>query len=74
MHVHSAELGAAMKCGNCFAGVQQTPRIERAFHGKTLGALQLTANPDFREPFSFGGPNVIRLPPDDMNQLEIAFL
>jgi len=37
--------------------------LERAFHGKTLGAIQLT--PAYREPFSSFGPRVRFLNPGD---------
>ncbi len=47
--------------------------LEGAFHGKTLGALQLTANPAFREPFTIPGFSVVRIRPDDADQLETAF-
>ncbi len=43
-----------------------------AFHGKTLGALQLTANPAFREGFETG-LEVLRVPPNDMKALREVF-
>ena len=33
-----------------------------------MGALQLTANPEFREPFSDAGLDVVRVPPNDIDQ------
>lgn len=37
--------------------------LENAFHGKTLGAIQLTSS--YREPYSLFGPDVRLLDPDD---------
>lgn len=37
--------------------------LENAFHGKTLGAIQLTSS--YREPYSIFGPEVRLLDPDD---------
>ncbi len=58
--------------------------FERAFHGRTLGAIALTANPAYREPYveclgensedhRFARMNVLRLPFDDVAALEAAF-
>ena len=35
--------------------------LEKGFHGKTLGAVQLTANQDYREPFEIEGLTVHRV-------------
>jgi acetylornithine/succinyldiaminopimelate/putrescine aminotransferase/predicted amino acid dehydrogenase len=43
-----------------------------AFHGKTLGALQLTANPAYRNGFETGLP-VVRIPPNDTTALREVF-
>ena len=47
--------------------------LEGAFHGKTLGALQLTGNPYYREGFEVGGLRVLRARPNDLGSLEAAF-
>jgi acetylornithine/succinyldiaminopimelate/putrescine aminotransferase len=47
--------------------------MERGFHGKTLGALQLTSNPQYRDPFDLSGVNVLRVPVNNVEQLEVAF-
>lgn len=47
--------------------------LEGAFHGKSLGALQLTANPVFRDNFAVPGINVIRIRPNDIQQLDAVF-
>ncbi|MDF1665442.1 MAG: aminotransferase class III-fold pyridoxal phosphate-dependent enzyme, partial [Planctomycetota bacterium] len=39
--------------------------VEGAFHGKTLGSLGLTWNPEARKPFVRGKPNVIFLSPGE---------
>lgn len=46
--------------------------LEGAFHGKTLGALQLTSNAEYRQPFETG-ITVNRVRPNDMEQLESVF-
>ncbi len=46
--------------------------LEGAFHGKTLGALQLTANPAYREGFDMG-LTVLRVPPNDTMALRDFF-
>ena len=47
--------------------------LEGAFHGQTLGALQLTADPQFRDEFELSGLRVIRVAVNDIDQLERAF-
>lgn len=64
---------AAMKHAVLETNGRTVIALEGAFHGKTSGALQLTANPSFREPFDRGGLRVIRVPPNDNEQLRTAF-
>jgi acetylornithine/succinyldiaminopimelate/putrescine aminotransferase/predicted amino acid dehydrogenase len=47
--------------------------LQRGFHGKTLGALQLTANPLYRKAFPFRALDVRRIRPNDLDDLERAF-
>jgi acetylornithine/succinyldiaminopimelate/putrescine aminotransferase/predicted amino acid dehydrogenase len=47
--------------------------LEGAFHGQTLGALQLTADPQFRDEFELSGLRVLRVALNDIDQLERAF-
>jgi acetylornithine/succinyldiaminopimelate/putrescine aminotransferase/predicted amino acid dehydrogenase len=50
--------------------------LERGFHGKTLGALQATADATHREPFVLGalaGFRVVHVPANDIEALEAAF-
>ena len=64
---------AAMKHALLETGARTFIALERGFHGKTLGALQLTANPRFREGFELSGLNVLRVPANDLERLEAAF-
>jgi len=64
---------AALKHALLETGGRTLIVLEGGFHGKTTGALQLTANPHFRKPFEAGGLNVIRVKPDDPEQLRAAF-
>lgn len=66
--VEAALKHALLETGGCTLIV-----LEGGFHGKTTGALRLTANPQFREPFETGGLNVIRVQPNDAEQLRAAF-
>ncbi|QOR72208.1 acetylornithine transaminase [Ruania alkalisoli] len=57
-------------------GGQDRPRIlalEGAFHGRTMGALALTAKPAYREPFEPLPGGVEHLPFGDVEALEQAF-
>ncbi|MBC7544108.1 MAG: aminotransferase class III-fold pyridoxal phosphate-dependent enzyme, partial [Candidatus Sericytochromatia bacterium] len=48
--------------------------LERAFHGKTSGASQVTYNPDYREPFSRIGVHCEFLPPNDPHAWDRAIV
>lgn len=60
------------------AAVLQLPAVllalRGAFHGKTCGAVQLTHNPELREPFSQLGPQVCFLDPGDDPAEQVASL
>src|SRR6185369_13477517 len=64
---------AALKHAMLETGARTFIALERAFHGKTLGALQLTGNPQYREAFELSGLNVVRIPVNNIDQLEAAF-
>jgi acetylornithine/succinyldiaminopimelate/putrescine aminotransferase/predicted amino acid dehydrogenase len=64
---------AAMKHAMLETGGRTFIALERAFHGKTLGAVQLTANPRFREEYGLSGLKVVRLAANDLEALEAAF-
>jgi acetylornithine/N-succinyldiaminopimelate aminotransferase len=74
---------AAIKLALRATGRDVIVGFERAFHGRTLGALALTANPSYREPYMsclgetdsdrFARMNVLRLPFGDAGALDQAF-
>jgi acetylornithine/succinyldiaminopimelate/putrescine aminotransferase/predicted amino acid dehydrogenase len=64
---------AAMKHAMLETGGRGFIALEHAFHGKTLGALQLTANPRHREGFELAGLSVLRVALNDLAGLEAAF-
>ncbi len=64
---------AAMKHAMLETGSRTFVALQRGFHGKTLGALQLTANARYRDPFDLPGLRVLRVPANDIGQLEAAF-
>ncbi|MGO3072977.1 MAG: acetylornithine transaminase [Brevibacterium linens] len=49
-----------------------TIAIDGAFHGRTMGALALTAKAAYREPFAPGVPGVVHVPYGDIEALEAA--
>jgi acetylornithine/succinyldiaminopimelate/putrescine aminotransferase len=74
---------AAIKLALRATGRDVIVAFERAFHGRTLGAISLTANPAYREPYvtcigeahepRFARANVVRVPFDDEAALEQVF-
>jgi acetylornithine/N-succinyldiaminopimelate aminotransferase len=74
---------AAIKLALRATGRDTIIAFERAFHGRSLGAISLTANPAYREPYvsclgeghedRFATMKVLRLPFDDLPALEQAF-
>ncbi|MEX2287411.1 MAG: aminotransferase class III-fold pyridoxal phosphate-dependent enzyme [Planctomycetaceae bacterium] len=64
---------AAMKHAMLETGGRTFLALEGGFHGKTLGAVQLTATPSMREPFAIPGLKVIRISPRDIDRLEADF-
>src|SRR5204863_4419100 len=63
--VLAANLEALERPPTCLA-------VERAFHGKSTGALQLTFNPDYREPWRRIGPRAVFLPAEDQGAIDRA--
>ncbi len=47
--------------------------LENSFHGRTFGALSITGQPKYHEGFEPLVPEVIFVPPNDLNNLEKAF-
>ena len=64
---------AAMKHAILETGSRTFIALEKGFHGKTLGAVQLTANQDYREPFEISGLTVHRVRLNDILHLERVF-
>jgi acetylornithine/N-succinyldiaminopimelate aminotransferase len=74
---------AAIKLALRATGRDIIVSFERAFHGRTLGAIALTANPAYRDPYvtclgedhpdRFARMNVLRVPFGDLAALEQAF-
>jgi acetylornithine/succinyldiaminopimelate/putrescine aminotransferase len=64
---------AAMKHAMLETGARTFVALERAFHGKTLGAVQLTANAEVRDPFVLPSLEVARVRPNDLAHLEATF-
>jgi acetylornithine/succinyldiaminopimelate/putrescine aminotransferase/predicted amino acid dehydrogenase len=64
---------AAMKHAMLETGSRTFVALERGFHGKTLGAVQLTASQDYREPFELTGVTVHRVGVNDIAGLERVF-
>jgi acetylornithine/N-succinyldiaminopimelate aminotransferase len=74
---------AAIKLALRATGRDILVSFERAFHGRTLGAIALTANPAYRDPYvtclgedhpdRFARMNVLRVPFGDPAALEQAF-
>ncbi|HVI02344.1 MAG TPA: aminotransferase class III-fold pyridoxal phosphate-dependent enzyme [Enhygromyxa sp.] len=74
---------AAIKLALRATGRDVIVSFEKAFHGRTLGALSLTANAAYREPYltclgesgpeRFARMNVLRVPFQDADALEQAF-
>ncbi|MDQ3625141.1 MAG: aspartate aminotransferase family protein, partial [Verrucomicrobiota bacterium] len=64
---------AAMKHAMLETGSRTFIALDRAFHGKTLGALQLTANKQYRGGLELPGLKVLRVLANNIEQLEAAF-
>jgi acetylornithine/succinyldiaminopimelate/putrescine aminotransferase/predicted amino acid dehydrogenase len=64
---------AAMKHAILETGSRTFIALEKGFHGKTLGAVQLTASQDYREPFLIEGLKVYRVRANDIMHLEQVF-
>jgi acetylornithine/succinyldiaminopimelate/putrescine aminotransferase/predicted amino acid dehydrogenase len=64
---------AGMKHAMLETGSRTFIALEKGFHGKTLGAVQLTANQDYREPFLIDGLTVHRVRINDLPHLEQTF-
>lgn len=62
----------ALKLARLKTGRSHLVAFQGGFHGRTLGALSVTWNPSYREPFEPLIPDVIHLPfndPDELNRI-----
>jgi acetylornithine/LysW-gamma-L-lysine aminotransferase len=71
-HIHPSNSGteaneAALKFARYITGKKKIVAAKRAFHGRTMGALALTWNPKYRQPFEPLVPEVIHIAFDDGN-------
>jgi len=64
---------AGMKHAILETGSRTFIALEKGFHGKTLGAVQLTANQDYREPFQIDSLTVHRVRINDIAHLQQTF-
>jgi acetylornithine/N-succinyldiaminopimelate aminotransferase len=48
--------------------------LHGSFHGRTLGSLSITGQPDLRQRFTLGGPEITFIEPNSMSELEAAIL
>jgi len=75
-HVHFVNSGAeATEAALKLARINGRRRVistRGAFHGKTLGALSVTANPVYRDPFAPLLPGIDHVPFGDAGALELA--
>ncbi len=63
---------AALKLARAATGRTRILSLERGYHGKTLGALSVTAHGDYRVPFEPLVPECQRLPWGDLGALQQA--
>jgi acetylornithine/LysW-gamma-L-lysine aminotransferase len=64
---------AALKAARLLTGRSAIVAAKRGFHGRTLGALGLTWNPQYREPFSGWTPNdITHILYNDLSALDTA--
>ena len=63
---------AALKLARLATGRSGLLCCERSFHGKTFGALSVTANPNYQRPFAPLLPETSSVPFGDLASLEVA--
>jgi acetylornithine/LysW-gamma-L-lysine aminotransferase len=65
----SEALEVAMKLSRVATGRTRIVAMLRGYHGRTMGALSLTADQAYRDPFAPLVPDVVHVPYDDVNAL-----
>ncbi len=63
---------AGLKVARLLTGRTGIVAVKRAFHGRTLGALATTWNPQYREPFAGWTPPTTAISPHDLTAAEAA--
>ena len=64
---------AALKLARSVTGRAKVISLHLGFHGKTAGALAITGNPVYSEPFLIDTRCSIKVEPESIEQLEAAF-
>ncbi|WP_432719543.1 aminotransferase class III-fold pyridoxal phosphate-dependent enzyme [Jeongeupia wiesaeckerbachi] len=64
---------AALKLARAATGREVIISLRLGFHGKTNGALTITGNPVYSEPFLVDSAQSVKIDPEDIEQLERAF-
>ena len=62
----------ALKAARLLTGRSRVVAVMRGFHGRTLGALALTWNKSYREPFTGWGVDVTHVPANDLEAARVA--
>ena len=65
----SEALEVAMKLARVATGRTRVVAMLRGYHGRTMGALSLTADQAYRDPFAPLVPDVVHIPYDDVDAL-----
>jgi len=69
----SEAMEAALKIARAYSPKRKLIALERGFHGRTLGALSLTASVKYRQPFAPLPGDVTFVPANDVPALRTAF-
>ena len=64
---------AALKMARSSTGREKVVSLHLGFHGKTAGALAVTGNPVYSEPFLVSTAQSIKVEPEDLDALHAAF-
>ncbi|MEH6435614.1 aminotransferase class III-fold pyridoxal phosphate-dependent enzyme [Massilia sp. DD77] len=64
---------AALKMARSVTLREKIVSLHLGFHGKTAGALAVTGNPVYSEPFLVSTAQSVKVEPEDFEQLEAAF-
>jgi acetylornithine/succinyldiaminopimelate/putrescine aminotransferase/predicted amino acid dehydrogenase len=64
---------AALKLARAATGREKIVSLQLGFHGKTSGALAMTGNPVYSEPFLISMAQSVKVEAEDFDELEAAF-